>query len=145
MRLLAAICALLSLLWAAQYHPFVFPNADYHSFERIASSFAAGEWPNQWKRGPILPGMMTLLAPLMPGRHPALHAALLLNLAFSLGSVALLFRLGARTAGPAAGALAALLLGTSSVHQVMALQPLVEPSLGLWVLLAFVLLQARSP
>lgn len=142
--LVGAVCAWLALLWASQYHPFVFPNADYHSFERIATSFAAGEWPSQLKRGPILPALMALFAPLLPGRHAALHAALLLNLGFSLGCVVLLYRLARRAAGPVAGALAAILLATSSVHNVMALQPLVEPSLGFFALLAFVLLQAGS-
>jgi hypothetical protein len=81
----------------------------------------------------------------MPEPHPELHAALVLNLGFALGALLLLHRLASRTLGPRAAILPTALYAGSVQFHAMALQPLVEPSLGFFVLLAFVLYQARSP
>jgi len=97
--LFAALCAALAAYWAAQYHPFVLPNNDYPSFERTAESLAALELPKDFQRMPVFPALMGVVAPLVPGRHPYLHAALGLNLALALGSLVLLFRLAARSFG----------------------------------------------
>jgi hypothetical protein len=93
---------------------------------------------------PVYPALMGALAPLVQVRHPHLHAALALNLAFALGTLALLFRLGSRAFGRGA-LLPPLLFATTTQFHAMALQPLVEPSLGFFVVLAFVLYQSRSP
>jgi hypothetical protein len=134
----------LALLWAGQFHPFVFPNNDFYSFERAAESLAAGELPRSLKRGPILPALMAALAPALPGRHPHLLAALVSNLVFSAATVLLLHRFAARTF-PAAAPLFLLLLAATPVLHAAALQPLVEPSLALFVALAFALFRACSP
>lgn len=134
----------LGVLWFQGFEPFAFPNNDYFSFERAAQSLAAGEWPDSFKRGPILPALIALGAPLAGGPHPELRAALVWNLVFSLGFVALLFRFAWRTF-PDAAPWFALLLVTTPVLHAMALQPLVEPSLAFFVALAFVLLRERSP
>jgi hypothetical protein len=134
----------LGVLWLQLFEPFAFPNNDYFSFERAAHSFAAGEWPDSFKRGPILPALMALGAPLAGAPHPELRVALACNLLFSLGFVALLFRFGWRTF-PAAAPWFALLVLTTPVLHAMALQPLVEPNLAFFVALSFVLLRARSP
>jgi hypothetical protein len=134
----------LAALWSAQYRPFVFPNNDFYSFRRAAWSFEAGELPRSLKRGPILPGVMAGLAPLIPGTKRELHAALLANLVFSLVFFAALWRFAART-WPGAAPGFAVLLATTPVLHAMALQPLVEPSLGCFVALAFLGLRARSP
>jgi hypothetical protein len=134
----------LAALWSAEYRPFVFPNNDFYSFRRAAWSFEAGELPRSLKRGPILPGVMAALAPAIPGTKRELHAALLANLVFSLVLFAALWRFAART-WPAAAPSFGVLLATTPVLHTMALQPLVEPSLGCFVALAFLGLRARSP
>jgi hypothetical protein len=142
--LLLALTLALAALWIAQYQPFDFPNNDFYSFRRAARSLAAGALPASLKRGPILPGIMALLRPALPDGHPELHAALLANLAFSLGMFLALGRFALRTF-PAAAPLFLVLLATTPVLHAMALQPLVEPSLGCFVALAFLGLRARSP
>jgi hypothetical protein len=138
------LCAGVIVYWALQYHPFVLPNNDYGSFEDTARSLAALELPRSFQRMPVLPALMGALAPLVPTRHPYLDAALLLNLAFSLALLVLVFRLGAHSFGRGALLPPLLLAGTTQFHG-MALQPLVEPSLACFAALAFVLFQARSP
>jgi len=133
----------LAVLWASQYRPFVFPNNDFYSFRRAAWSLQAGELPRSLKRGPILPAAMAALAPALPARQPELHVALLVNLAASLGMLAALAAFAARSF-PAAAPLFCVLLATTPVLHAQALQPLVEPSLGLFVALAFLGLRARS-
>ena len=78
--LFLGLCAGVVVYWALQYHPFVLPNNDYGSFEDTARSLAALELPRSFQRMPVLPALMGALAPIVPGRHPYLHAALLLNL-----------------------------------------------------------------
>jgi len=146
-RVEAVLLALLSVgllaYWAQQYQPFFLPNNDFPSFERTARSLAAFELPRSFQRMPILPALMGILAPLMPGPHPYLNAALVLNIAFSLGTLWLLFLLASRTFGRGA-VLVPLLFAATTQFQTMGLQPLVEPSLGFFVVLAFVLFERRS-
>jgi hypothetical protein len=142
--LLLALLLGVVLYWGLQFHPFVLPNNDYDSFEGVARSLAALELPRSFQRMPVFPGLMGVLAPLVPSPHPYLYAALGLNLAFALGSLVLLFRLGARSFGHGALLPPLLLAGANQFHS-MALQPLVEPSLTFFVLAAFVAFQARSP
>ena len=80
----------------------------------------------------------------MPGPHPELHAALVLNMAFSIGSLVLLFWLASRLLGAGALLVPVLFATTAQFHS-MALQPLVEPSLGFFCLLTLVLFHLRSP
>jgi hypothetical protein len=138
------LTAALAALWIAQLRPFVFPNNDFYSFRRAAWSFQRGELPPSTKRGPILPAAMAVLAPAMPGEQPELAAALAVNLACSLALFATLALFAAKTF-PGAAALFAVLLATTPVLHAAALQPLLEPSLGLFVALAFLGLRARSP
>ncbi len=133
---LALLCVALLAIWALEYQPFALPNNDWYSFERTAQSFAAGELPASYKRMPLFPALVALLAPAMPDPHPWLHAALLWNLAFSIATLVALFALGRLTFGR--GALVApVLLAASAQFHVMALQPLVEPSLTFFVVLSF--------
>jgi hypothetical protein len=130
--------------WAFQYQPFVLPNNDYSSFQDTARSLAALELPKHFQRMPLFPALMGVVAPLMPGEHPYLQAALAINAACSLGLLVLVFVFGARAFGRGALLPPLLLASTTQFHS-MALQPLVEPSLAFAVALAFVLCQARSP
>ncbi|HEX2485803.1 MAG TPA: hypothetical protein VHQ66_10910, partial [Myxococcota bacterium] len=138
------LVAALLALWAVQYRPFALPNNDFYSYRRAALALGEGALPRSLKRGPLLPGAMAALAPALPGPHPQLHAALLVNLAASLAGFAALVAL-ARRVLPDAAALFAVLLATTPVLHVAALQPLVEPTLGAFVALAFLGLAARSP
>jgi hypothetical protein len=142
--LVGLLCLGTLAYWSVQYQPFVLPNNDYYSFERAAESVASGELPAKFKRGPIFPLLMALLAPAMPEPHPALHAALVLNMAFSLGVLVLLFRLASPLLG-AGALLVPVLFATTEQFHAMGLQPLVEPSLGFFCVLTLVLFQARSP
>jgi hypothetical protein len=142
---IAALCLVTLGFWAAQWRPFLLPNNDYYSFERAAKSFASGALPRETKRMPAFPAAMAVVARAMPEPHPELHAALALNAAFALGSLLLLHRLASRTLGPRAAILPPALWAASVQFHAMGLQPLVEPSLGFFVLLAFVLYAARSP
>jgi hypothetical protein len=130
--------------WALQYRYFWLPNNDFATFEAVARSFARLELPGSYQRLPLFPAAMALLAPLLPGRHPLLDAALLLNLAFAAATLPLLMRFAAGALGPGALLVPVLLAGTAQLHAT-ALQPLVEPSFGFFVVLAFVLFQRRSP
>jgi hypothetical protein len=87
---------------------------------------------------------MALFAPLVPTRHPELDAALAVNLLCALATLPLLALFAARTLGRGALLVPVLFAGGTQLHA-QALQPLVEPSLGLCVVLAFVLFAARSP
>jgi hypothetical protein len=138
------LAAALGALWLVQLRPFVFPNNDFYSYRRAAWSLQAGELPKSTKRGPIFPAAIALLAPALPGEQPELAAALAINLAGSLALFLVLARFAQRTF-PEAAPLFAVLLATTPVLHSAALQPLLEPTLGLFVALAFLGLRARSP
>ncbi len=142
-RALLALLILTALYWGLQYHPFLLPNNDYYSFELTAQSLGSLELPRSFKRLPAFPALMALVAPAVPGQAPWMHAALLLNAAFGLGALGLLFVYARRCFAPGA-VLVPLLLSTTVQFHAMGLQPLVEPSLGFFVLLTFVLHQRRS-
>lgn len=133
---LAVLCVGVLLYWAFQYHPFLLPNNDYYSFERVARSFAEGSLPSSFKRMPIFPAAMAALEPLLPGRHSWLDAALVWNQLFSVATLVVLFWLARGCFGRGA-LLVPLLFATTTQFHAMGLQPLVEPSLGLFVVLAF--------
>lgn len=142
MRLERGLLVLLGLAvlayWSYQFQPFVVPNNDYASFERTAESFAELELPTSFKRMPILPALMALAAPWLPGPQPYLTAALGWNQIFSLASLVGLFLIGRRTIGRGALLLPLLFASTTQFHA-NGLQPLVEPSLGCFTIWAFVL------
>jgi hypothetical protein len=142
--LCGALCIGVLAVWAAQYRFFFLPNNDYTTFEVVARSFGKLELPANLQRLPLLPAAMALLAPLVPTRHPELDAALVLNLAFAVATLPLLALFAARTIGRGALLVPVLFAGTTQIHA-QALQPLVEPSLGAFVVLAFLLFAARSP
>jgi hypothetical protein len=142
--LFGLLCLAAVACWSVQYHPFVLPNNDYYSFERAAQALGSGDLPGSFKRTPVFPLLMAGLARAMPEPHPELRAALVLNMAFSIGVLVLLFRLATRALG-AGALLVPVLFATTAQFHVMGLQPLVEPSLGFFCVLTLVLFQARSP
>jgi hypothetical protein len=141
---LAGLLLVTLIVWILQFQPFDLPNNDYPSFEVTARAFAAGELPARFQRMPILPGLMALLAPVLPGPHPYLTAALVLNLAFSLALLVALYALAERLLGRGALLVPALFSASNQFHS-MGLQPLVEPSLGFFVVMAIGLCARRSP
>ena len=141
--LLALLCVGVLVYWAFQYHPFVLPNNDYYSFASQAEQLGRFEPPLHYKRMPIFPALMGWLAPVLPGPHSILNAALVWNQAFSIGSLVLLFVFARRSIGAGAILLPTLVATTPQFHA-MGLQPLVEPSLGFFVVAAFVAFQRSS-
>lgn len=140
---LAGLVILTLGVWLLQFEPFDLPNNDYASFEATARAFAAGELPARYQRMPIFPGLMAVVAPFCPGPHPYLSAALILNLLFSLALLVALYDLAERLLGRGALLVPALFAAGNQFHT-MGLQPLVEPSLGFFVVLAFALCARRS-
>lgn len=141
--MLALLVVGVAVAWGVQWQPFLLPNNDYYSFQRLAESFAAGEMPSSFKRMPIFPALMALVAPLAPGPHPYLQAGLFLNALFSLATLGLLYRYATDTLGRA-GVLLPALFATSLQFHYNGLQSLVEPSLAFFVVAAFVLDRRRS-
>ncbi len=139
-----ALAAATLAWWIPQLRFFFLPNNDFGTFEAVARSFSRLELPTTYQRLPLLPAAMALLAPLLPGRHAFLDAALVLNAAFAAATLPLLFALAVRTVGRGALLLPVLFAGTAQFHA-QGLQPLVEPSLGFFVVLAFLLFQRGSP
>ncbi len=139
--LLGAACL---AVWLREPQPFFMPNNDYFSFQRLAEDFSALRMPEAFKRMPVLPFLMALLHPLFDGPHPYLHAAIAVNIGFSLLLLYLVYRIAARLV-PRAPALVALLLAGASQFQVMARQPLVEPALGALIAAALWLRLSRRP
>ena len=129
--------------WIQQYQPFFLPNNDFPSFERTARSLAMFELPSSFQRMPIYPALMGWVAAFLPEPHPYLNAALILNIGFSLATLWLLFVFAKQAFGRGAVLVPLLFAVTTQFHS-MGLQPLVEPSLGFFVVLAFVLFQRRS-
>lgn len=132
---------------AAEWHPFLLPNNDYHSFETTARSFARFELPRDFKRLPAFPALIAAVQPLMHGSHTWLSAALVVNAVAACATLILLFVYARRLFGPherGAALLVPLLFASTGQFHAMALQPLVEPTLGFFLALAFVLHQRRS-
>jgi len=142
--LVALLCLVTLLVWIPQFRFFWLPNNDYTTFEVVARALGRLELPGNFQRLPLLPAAMALLAPWLPSRHPELDAALLLNLGFALATLPLLYLLAARTLGRGALLVPVLFAGATQ-FQAQALQPLVEPSLTCFVVLACVLFQRGSP
>lgn len=132
-----ALCALLVAISASiggLFHPFAAPDNDYASFEDVARALGAFTLPDSFKRGPVLPALMAAVAPAAGGIAPYLRAALLVNAAASLANVALVYAIGRRLGGPRVGGVSAVAFATSPQFLPMALEPLVEPTLGASVL-----------
>ena len=141
---LALALALATLgFWWPQLAFFPLPNNDFATFEAVARSFARLELPITFQRLPLLPAAMALLASALPGKHALLHAALGLNAALALATLPLLQRFAAGCLGRGGLLVPVLFAGTAQFHG-QGLQPLVEPSLGFFVVLAFVGFQRRA-
>ncbi len=141
--LLGALCLGCALFWAAHYHQFLIQASDYGQIERTAKEIWAGQLPSHYKRMPMYPILIGLVAPFIPAEHPQLEAALGLNIAFSVGILILLFVFARRLIGVAVFVPLLILPATSVFHR-SAVRPLMEPSLGFFILLTFFLFSIRS-
>ena len=141
--LVGLLCAVCLAFWVAHFKYFFVPMSDYVSFERAARAI----WhlqPYDLKRMPTFPFLMGLVALLLPGRWAYLHAALGLNIAFGVGQIVLLFLVARRMIGWLA-CVPLFLAVTHKIFQTWTLQPLGEPSMGFFLLLAVYFFQRRSP
>lgn len=135
---LAALCALALTYWIAHYHPYIVTPSDFPSFERLARSIFAFESPSGYKRMPFFPFLVGLVAQTLSMERAHVHAALGLNIAFSLGIIVMAFLVARRLIGPAALISTAALLLTHELHA-SALSPMVEPCLTFLILLSLYL------
>lgn len=141
--LLAVLVLACLSYWIAHYHGFLLPGSDYGSFRDTAKQLWSGELPSSYKRMPLFPFLMGGLAQILPADEPYLHAALSLNIGFSLGILVVAFLLGRRLIGPAALLPTMAMLMVSTLHT-SALQPLVDPSLTFLILLSLHLFARES-
>ena len=141
--LLGVFCAALLAFWIAHYHRFTVPNGDYVEIEQTSKQIWSGHLPSNYKRMPLLSLLMGPLAKIIPAQRPYLEAALILNIAFSLAMLPLLFIFARRLLGWAA-ILPVVVYATLAIFLRSALAPLIEPSLGFFVLLTLVLWQRGS-
>ncbi len=144
---LVLLCLGVVAYGVVQWHPFLLPNNDYYSFEQTAQSLGRLEIPKDFKRLPAFPALMAAVRPVMDGPHPWLSAALVVNAVCALATLVLLFVYAGRAFAPsdrASAVLVPLLFASTVQFSVMGLQPLVEPTLGFFLVLAFVLHQRRS-
>jgi hypothetical protein len=141
--LLAVLVLACLSYWIAHYHGFLLPSSDYDSFKNTARELWSGELPSSYKRMPLFPFLMGLLAQFLTADDPHLHAALSLNIGFSLGILVVAFLLGRRLIGPAALLPTMAMLVVSNFHT-SALQPLVDPSLTFLILLSLLLFARES-
>lgn len=137
------LCLAFLSFWVAHYHRFTLPNSDFLAIETTSKEIWSGQLPSGYKRMPMFPLLVGLLAQVIPAQRPHLEAALVLNIALSLGSIPLLFLFTRRLLGRGA-IVTVVAYSTLWIFQEAALAPLVEPSLGFLILLSLVLWQGRS-
>jgi hypothetical protein len=129
--------------WWPQLAFFPLPNNDFATFEAVARAFGRLELPSTFQRLPLLPAAMALVGAALPGKHALLHAALALNAALAIATLPLLQRFAGGCLGRGSLLVAVLFAGTAQLHG-QGLQPLVEPSLAFFVVLAFLGFQRRA-
>src|SRR5690606_5693757 len=116
------VSAALRLAWVSQVHRPVElrdPTLYLTLAERIAAGdgYTYGDLPNQGVTAyyppgyPLVVGVLTGLARLLPGEASAFHVAIGTNVVLSLATVALVFALGRRLAGERVGLVAAAVVG----------------------------------
>jgi len=136
-------CLVCLVYWLLHYHQFYLPSPDTYSFVRAARSLSGGELPESFKRMPLLPLLMGLLGRLFTADDPEVHAALVLNILFSAGSLVFLYLVARTMIGGAAILPLILAAGARECHQ-MAGQPLVEPIMAFSILLSLWLFTRKS-
>lgn len=133
--LLAALLAYAFAFVLAHYNFPAAPPSDFFSFRGPAASFAKLEVPDSFKRAPAFPAALALVRLVMPGPHPYLAAANLLNLLASAGVLALAYYWARPRLGRGAPLLVAL-VAVYSQFPILAALPLCEMGYLLFILAA---------
>jgi len=129
--------------WVFNYRQFSIPGSDFYEFVRTGKELTSCQAPDTYKRLPLYPVLLGLLGRVMPGDEPYIEAGLVANIVFSLGILVLLFVLTRRLVGWPAFVTIALVASLWLFHK-YALQPLLEPCMGFFILLAMLLFCLRS-
>jgi hypothetical protein len=138
-----SICLACLVYWCFHFHQFKIASPDSYAFIATARELWSGSLPSSYKRMPLFPLLIGLVAKFLPGEAPELQAALGLNLIFSIGELVFLYLVARRMLG-AAAVLPVCLVAVSRYSHEMATQPLVEPIMSMTVLLALWLFARRS-
>ena len=140
---LAALVAAGVASWAMFYFDFAMPNPDFTGFREMARAIYTGTPPDTWKRMPAYPLAIGAVAAVLPLSLPYVHAGLIVNFAFSVGSLIFLYLLAHRLIGRAALVVVAALIVTP-YFSLMVAQPLLEPLLGFCLILGLYLMSRGS-
>ncbi|HUU57862.1 MAG TPA: hypothetical protein VMW93_11000 [bacterium] len=123
--LLAAVVVYVTAAAAALLPRLEVPHYDYFDYLWVAKSFAQGELPASFKRGPLYPALMALGATFAGGADPFLRAARAVSLAATPAALLLMYAFARRALGRWA-LLAVAWLGASSVFAFYGAQPICE-------------------
>jgi hypothetical protein len=139
----STLCAVCLVYWLLHYHQFFVPPVDTQEFLDLSREMWSLKAPTYYKRMPLFPFVIGLVGKLIPAREPELEAALSLNILFSGASLVFLYLVARKMIGWAAIVPLCFLAASNLTHN-MAGQPLVEPIMGLTLLLSLWLFQRKS-
>ncbi len=131
------------LYWVAHFHTFTIPSPDTYSYIDTSRELWDGDLPDSFKRMPLFPALIGLIAKLLPGPEPEIDAALVLNIACAAGSLLLLYAIARRFTAWAAMVPVALVATATETHLVVG-QPILDALVGFLVLLCVWLFLRRS-
>jgi len=117
----------------------VVPNSDFPGFVRVAQSLLSFEFPDSFKRPPVLGILQIGLGQVVGGRYPELTGGWLLNAILYPLSILLLYLVGKRIVGRWA-VWFALIAGINPWSISMLVQPIVETTLVFFILLTVYLI-----
>ncbi|MBB6430981.1 hypothetical protein [Algisphaera agarilytica] len=124
------------LSWARYYMSFEMPNPDFFGMVDMAQAIFGLHLPGTLKRMPGYPFALGLVAMLIPGDRPFVHASMILGLACSATSLVLMFLISKRLVGRAALIPVIALLGTP-LFSLMSTQTMLEAFMGMLILATF--------
>jgi len=131
------------LYWCAHFHKFTVPSPDTYSYVQTSRELWDGELPSSFKRMPLFPALIGLVAKLIPGAEPEIEAALVINIVFGAGTLLLVYAVARRVTSWAALVPIALMGLSTETHLVVG-QPLLDPMVGFMVVLCLWLFFRRS-
>ena len=125
-----------ALLWYLQFfNAFNVPYYDFFSYQENALRYLQLQPPESFKRLPLFPGLIGLLSLVMPGPHPILQAAELLNLLLAPLCLWLIARITRQFLGARASLVVVALCAVNPVMAFSVVQPLSEMTILTCVLL----------
>jgi hypothetical protein len=138
-----ALSVICMAYWILHFHQFLIPSSDTREFAQLARELWDLQAPSYYKRMPLFPLLMGLVAKVVFSETPCLDAALVLNVIFSAGTLVLLYLFAREMTGWAA-VLPLLFVAASKLTHNMAGQALVEPIMACAVLGCLLLFQRES-